>query len=233
MKLLRITLACCLIAGCSDDSGSTPDSGSNPDNGNTPDQLLVDQAPGNEAGQGDLNTADTAVAQDTTVAKDAAPQDKNVTPPPDTGLNSCTTDKDCAAGKTWCVKGQCVPCDNSGLACKIACPQNWSLYTRNGCHPCACAPKNACTKDADCGLSAQTCYAGAFCWDWCPKNDPSCCYGNTCSKSGCTPPPPTGCWVRGCPLGQSCLKSGCSSSSCSCGSSGWNCSKDCGGGTCK
>jgi hypothetical protein len=148
------------------------------------------------------------------------------------GAKTCTTDADCIAGQQWCDGGTCVTCDNSGLACDLACSKSWQLYTRNGCSPCACAPVNQCVNDADCG-AGQKCYAGAFCWDWCPKDDPSCCYGNICSAAGCSPPPPVGCWKRGCPAGQTCLDQGCSPSSCVCGgSSGWGCTNDCGGGTC-
>jgi len=82
-------------------------------------------------------------------------------------------------------------------------------------------------------MLAGHCYAGAFCWDWCPPDDPSCCFGNICTGAGCTGSPPVGCVRRGCPSGQTCEMSGCVSSSCFCGgSSGWGCTDDCGGGTC-
>ncbi|HJL17136.1 MAG TPA: hypothetical protein RMH99_15830 [Sandaracinaceae bacterium LLY-WYZ-13_1] len=148
----------------------------------------------------------------------------------------CATDDDCEAGAEWCEGGRCVECDNDGLACRLACPEGWSLYRRNGCSPCACAPDNECVRDADCagtGGGTPKCYAGAFCWDWCPENDPSCCFGNVCDAAGCEPPPPVGCDTRGCPLGQTCRRDmGCASSSCGCGDGGWFCTDDCGGGVC-
>ena len=107
----------------------------------------------------------------------------NVKSPGECGGGGCKTDAACAEGMQWCDEGKCVPCDNSGLACDMACPMGWDFYERNGCVPCACAPTNACTSDGDCGLG-NACYAGAFCWDWCPPDDATCCYGNICSASG-------------------------------------------------
>ncbi|MDQ3037387.1 MAG: hypothetical protein M3Y87_33640, partial [Myxococcota bacterium] len=146
---------------------------------------------------------------------------------------ACASDDECAAGVEWCEGGRCVECDNSGLACRISCPEGWSIYERNGCHPCACAPVNDCVQDADCG-GASECYAGAHCWDWCPEGDASCCFGNVCSTRGCPAPPPVGCTVRGCAVGESCeTEMGCAPSSCSCGAGGaWACTRDCGGGVC-
>lgn len=153
------------------------------------------------------------------------------------GGGGCSTDADCPSGSEWCEGGRCVPCDNSGLVCLIACPSGWSTYMRNGCSPCECAPRNDCTSDGECvgtGGGAQRCYAGAFCWDWCPPGDPTCCFGNLCGAAGCTPPPPLGCTRRGCPLGQRCdTTMGCTPSGCGCDpTSGWFCTDDCGGGVC-
>ena len=151
---------------------------------------------------------------------------------PDQGGGECATDADCQSGAEWCVEGACQPCDNSGLVCDLACSYGWVFYERNGCHPCECAPANQCTSDADCG-SGRKCYAGAFCWDWCPPDDPSCCFGNICSGAGCSTPAPGGCVVRGCPQGGTCsTTSGCAPSSCSCDSGGWVCTEDCSGGVC-
>ncbi|MCZ7677499.1 MAG: hypothetical protein M5U28_01465 [Sandaracinaceae bacterium] len=151
--------------------------------------------------------------------------------------DACASDADCASGAEWCEGGRCVACDNSGLVCLIACPSGWSTYERNGCRPCECAPMNDCTSDGEClgiGGGAQRCYAGAFCWDWCPPGDPTCCFGNMCAAAGCTPPPPVGCTQRGCPIGQRCdTTAGCTPSECGCDArSGWFCTDDCGGGTC-
>lgn len=147
--------------------------------------------------------------------------------------SACATDADCTPGEAWCEGGACVACDNGGLACDIACIQGWTTYERNGCFPCACAPMNACVDDAGCG-GQQKCYAGKFCWDWCPPGDPSCCYGNTCSQPGCADPNPAGCYTTGCPMGQDCtdVPNECASSGCACDGAIWACTPDCGGGTC-
>lgn len=152
------------------------------------------------------------------------------------GAGGCSTDNDCTAGEQWCVGGSCVECDNSGLACDIACIQGWSTYERNGCFPCECAPINACVTDTNCpgqieGVEME-CYPGKFCWDWCPVGDPSCCFGNTCGPAGCPDPNPTGCFITGCAAGESCVDVECASSSCSCDGQSWACDADCGGGTC-
>lgn len=150
--------------------------------------------------------------------------------------HECATDADCARGSEWCEGGRCVACDNGGLVCLIACRDGWSLYERNGCHPCECAPRNDCTSDGECiGIGGpQRCYAGAFCWDWCAPGDPTCCFGNVCAAAGCSDPAPVGCARRGCPPGESCdTTSGCASSACGCdATSGWSCTPDCGGGVC-
>jgi len=144
---------------------------------------------------------------------------------------ACTSDSMCTAGEEWCEGGVCVPCDNGGLACDIDCISDWSTYQRNGCFPCACAPPNECTADADCGEGGH-CYAGAMCWDWC-EGDVSCCMGNVCSPAGCTEPPPVGCFVRGCPVGLECsMESGCASSGATCTDAGWASTPDCNGGVC-
>lgn len=148
---------------------------------------------------------------------------------------ACRSDADCSAGSSWCEGGRCVPCDNGGLLCDIACADGWTTYERNGCFPCACAPTSECEANGDCG-PGQTCYAGALCWDYCGADDPSCCLGNSCGASGCAGPSPAGCVSRGCPSGERCdtdISAGCASSSCVCGSGGsWVCTRDCGGGTC-
>jgi hypothetical protein len=144
----------------------------------------------------------------------------------------CLTDSDCESGAEWCEGGRCVECDNSGTVCLIRCAPGTSTYMRNGCSPCECAPENECEGDRGCG-GLNTCYQGAFCWDWCPPGDPSCCFGNFCSASGCPEPAPVGCVVRGCPRGESCVVEGsCVTSGCVCMDDGWACQDDCGGGVC-
>jgi hypothetical protein len=93
--------------------------------------------------------------------------------------DSCTKDSDCTAGAQWCEDAECVDCDNSGVLCRIACPEGESLYTRNSCTPCDCAPINECVTDDECE-GWQECEPGRECLDWCPPDDPSCCYGNWC-----------------------------------------------------
>lgn len=148
---------------------------------------------------------------------------------------TCASDSDCPSGREWCESGACVPCDNSGLLCDIACsPGGWATYVRNGCNPCECGPPAGCRSDADC--PGERCYAGDFCW--CPggTRSPDCCLGNMCSAPGCPEPPRTGCVTRGCAPGQECVVGGsgtCTPSSCFCGATGsWGCTRDCGGGAC-
>lgn len=149
------------------------------------------------------------------------------------GGGACTRDSECSSGTEWCVEGACVPCDNSAFACDILCGHGWSLYTRNDCHPCACAPANECASDAECA-PGEKCAAGAFCW--CSAADASCCQGNICVPEACDPPPPVGCVARGCPVGEECnTTAGCASSGCACDTSSgtWGCLPDCGGGICE
>ena len=129
----------------------------------------------------------------------------------DGGIPACTSDEECTFGEQWCVGGDCVPCDNSGTACRILCDNGWRTYSRHGCSPCECAPTNACESDDTCETDGDVCYAGDFCWDWCPEGDPSCCR------------------VCGCPKGQSCLTNVdvCASSGCSCNGTNWLCFADC------
>jgi hypothetical protein len=148
---------------------------------------------------------------------------------------SCSNDADCGYGVEWCVGGACVPCDDTGGACDLDCPSGWQLYERNGCGACACAPVNECIMDGDCPMTAggtPECYAGSFCWDWCPPGEPSCCYGNTCSVSGCSGVNPAGCAATGCPAGEACVAEGCAPSSCACNQGVWVCTADCAGGVC-
>lgn len=146
-------------------------------------------------------------------------------------VGSCARDSDCAVGAEWCENGACVPCDNGGELCDIACPYDWGLYERNGCTPCECAPRNECASDAECG--GGTCYAGAYCFPGClPAGDPACCQGNLCDQAGCPAPPPTGCVRRGCPVGDSCEMIDCAPSGCGCDGASWGCDADCSGGVC-
>lgn len=149
-----------------------------------------------------------------------------------TCVGGCRSDEDCTFGAEWCIAGECAPCDNSGQVCDINCEHGWRGYERHGCTPCACAPGNDCDSDAECA-AGEHCYAGAFCWEGCAEGDPSCCQGNICSAAGCPEPPPVGCVVRGCPMGDVCdTFAGCASSGCSCGGGFWGCDDDCGGGVC-
>lgn len=173
--------------------------------------------------------ADAALAD---LGVDAAADDLGVDAALGDGGRACVRDSDCPSGTEWCVGGACVACDNSALVCDILCQFGWSLYTRNGCQPCACAPPNECASDADCGTGVK-CAPGAFCW--CSAADASCCQGNVCVDDACTGAPPVGCVARGCPIGQDCVATaGCASSGCACETTTgtWNCLPDCGGGIC-
>jgi hypothetical protein len=147
----------------------------------------------------------------------------------------CSNDADCGYGVEWCVQGACVPCNNSGAACDIACGDGWAPYERNGCDACACAPVNECIMDGHCPAPSgalPACYAGAFCWDWCPPGDPTCCYGNTCGEAGCPSSSPAGCFTTGCSSGETCSATGCAPSACACNNGSWACTADCAGGVC-
>jgi hypothetical protein len=156
---------------------------------------------------------------------------------PDLGPGGCTSDRDCPEGEQWCERGRCVPCDNTGLVCRIVCREGWTTYMRNGCSPCECAPPNQCASDVDCA-AGDRCWPGLFCWCADGSRSPDCCRGNVCSGSACTMEPPLGCLKRGCPRGQECdTGAGCVSSGCSCmtsgsGSATYVCTPDCGGGRC-
>lgn len=93
--------------------------------------------------------------------------------------DTCSSDNECTAGAEWCEGGRCVECDNSGILCRIACEPGTTLYRRNGCSPCACVPESECTSDDECA-AWQRCAPGTECLDWCPEDDPTCCYGNRC-----------------------------------------------------
>ena len=201
------------LSACGDDAATVADSG----------QANVD------AGVADAGShVDAGAIRDAGAESDAGIE-------PDAGIPSCSTDSECATGREWCEHGTCVPCDNSGLACYLACQAGWTLYERNGCYPCDCAPEGDCVADADCPEAGQKCWAGLFCWDWCPADDPSCCFGNLCAPTACGAAPPVGCLSRGCPAGQRCdTATGCASSACTCdeASATYACTPDCGGGTC-
>lgn len=227
------------FAGCGDDDG-TADAGR--DTG-TADTGAADTG-GADTGAADTGGADTGGADtggaDTGGADTGGADTGADTGGADTGDSDagsgCETDSDCTVGDEWCVEGACVECDNSGLLCDIFCsPPGWTTYMRNGCSPCECAPPNQCTSDAECE-GDSTCVAGEFCWDWCPEDDPSCCFGNTCVAPGCEGPPPVGCRQRGCAPGGTCedfeVTGICVPSGCGCSDGAWICTSDCNGGSC-
>lgn len=113
-------------------------------------------------------------------------------------LVSCESDDECTAGEEWCGgEGLCVPCDNGGLTCEMACQGGWELYERNGCHPCECAPINDCTSDGDCPAVGDTpgrCYVGRVCLG---GEDLAHCHGNVCAAAGCEESPSLGCAILG------------------------------------
>ena len=76
--------------------------------------------------------------------------------------DACSNDADCGYGVEWCSGGQCLPCDNAGPSCDIACPEGHELYERNGCFPCACAPASECIMDGDCPAPPCRAMANVF-----------------------------------------------------------------------
>jgi eight-cysteine-cluster-containing protein len=71
----------------------------------------------------------------------------------------CTDDSQCRAGAEWCEGGQCVECDNLGLACDLYCP--YGFKTRNGCVPCECEEGPApCSDHSDCPGAYESCIDG-------------------------------------------------------------------------
>lgn len=82
---------------------------------------------------------------------------------------SCGTDADCEPGgwgRAWCEGGRCVPCDNSGIDCLLACEHGF-VPPRNGCQPCECAEapcetvgEGYCTCDAIGCDTASVCEVG-------------------------------------------------------------------------
>lgn len=211
------------------DRDATPDVAG--DEGSDPDVIM------DPAADGDPDTVEDP-AEDPTqdpAAEDTVEEAGDALDVPADGPDApvpCSKDDECELGAQWCVDGYCVPCDNTGMLCDIACIRGWDLYVRHGCTPCECAPPNACAKDDECEGDSMKCYAGAFCWDWCVPPDPSCCMGNICSQDGCSEPPPVGCFTRGCPIGKECVAEGCTPSTCFCSGEYWGCTEDCGGGTC-
>lgn len=179
------------------------------------------------------DTTDEGETEDAAVDEDGHAADTVDTDGPDSDGDatvSCVNDDGCTIGEQWCVGGECVPCENSGTRCAIECDHGWETYSRNGCTPCECAPTNACVSDETCETEGDQCYAGEFCWDWCPPGDPSCCFGNICSAPGCSGSPSgLTCRTRGCAQGQSCATDldSCASTGCSCNGLNWLCRADC------
>jgi hypothetical protein len=83
--------------------------------------------------------------------------------------SECVDHTDCASGREWCVDGECVPCDNSGLYCDLYCEFGF-IDPINGCQPCECNPPyRPCIHDEDCG--AGTC-DHSECLSCCPGSAP-------------------------------------------------------------
>lgn len=130
---------------------------------------------------GILDTLDPGDDSGTVDAVEAGPTLDTVGP--DESVTSCASDADCEHGVAWCEGGACVACDNSGLACFLACPDGTALHERNGCHPCECKAVNECASDGECG-PGFTCIPGEDCLGWCPAGLASCCHGNRCGFVG-------------------------------------------------
>jgi hypothetical protein len=138
---------------------------------------------------------------------------------------ACTTHGDCAPGSR-CSGYRCVDCAELSGQCAITCEHGFELVTleRNGCSSCECAPRSACSSNADCD-GGETCYAGAQCAEGCA--DPSCCFGNRCGPTGCGPLPDV-CLAFGCANGDECLAA-CDRTSCDCDGVSWICQSTTGG----
>ena len=118
-------------------------------------------------------------------------------------------------------------CPTEPVSCPGPCEHGFQpqLLGRNGCAVCECVPPSECTGSADCP-SDQICYAGAQCEDAC--SDPTCCFGNHCSRPGCGSSRPPLCLAFGCSDGESCLAA-CDATSCECDGAVWTCESTTGG----
>ncbi|MBN1770988.1 MAG: hypothetical protein JXB32_07005 [Deltaproteobacteria bacterium] len=116
---------------------------------------------------------------------------------------SCETDEDCEPGgfgRAWCVDGRCVPCDDSGRDCLLACEYGL-VPERNGCQPCECSDEppcelvgeGSCTCDAPCADPGMTCETGL-----------GRCVRDFCSIADCIGPCDP---LRGCLSGPECATS--------------------------
>lgn len=216
---------------CGDDANQLPDSAHDA----VPDESSA-EVPGADAdaeSSAEIDAAVEAAPDAETLADADVAEGGEVVPPPDAG-GPCTRDTECRVGEQWCEDGTCVDCDNSGLACRLACDEGWELYVRNGCHPCECAPVNACTADADCAPVGDVpghCYSGWFCPFGC-EDDASCCHGNWCDAAGCSENQPegerNGCCVWPCGEGAGCTLADCAACDPQCVDGVWQIGSECG-----
>ena len=118
-------------------------------------------------------------------------------------------------------------CPAAPLDCPGPCEHGFQplLLARKGCAVCECIPPSECASSSDCP-SDEVCYAGAQCQDGC--SDPTCCFGNRCSKPGCGVGRPSLCLAFGCSDGGSCLAA-CDATSCECDGADWACENTTGG----
>ena len=164
------------------------------------------------------------------------------------GLHDCNApdpsdgcDNGCPAGYT-CDPSACRPsscsCDpENGWACTADCGEGGTCMPDNGascedpdpsqnCDTTGCPQGLSCEPD-QCKPSTCSCMSGS----WACTFD--CVEGTSCVEaSKCEGPDPSqNCDTTGCPQGFSCEPDNCKPSTCGCGSSGWECTSDCGQGT--
>jgi hypothetical protein len=139
---------------------------------------------------------------------------------------ACTIHGQCAFG-SLCGDYRCQVCPAAPANCPGPCANGFQplLLARNGCAVCECVPPSECSSNGDCP-GDETCYAGAQCADGC--SDPTCCFGNHCSRPGCGSARPSLCLAFGCSDGESCLAA-CEATSCECDGASWACQSTTGG----
>ena len=151
---------------------------------------------------------------------------------------SCDTTKGCAPSECWCdgVTGKwgCTA-DCSGGLCVPEDAKECTAPNPVGCLSIGCPKNMICDPELGCAPSACDCDPATG--SWVCTDD---CNGGTCKNEEalgkpCPEPNPAGCKTTGCKPGEVCdLTVGCTPSSCFCESNTgiWNCTEDCGGGSC-
>lgn len=127
--------------------------------------------------------ADAGGAQDTAEAGPEPEPEPDALPETDADASTgCLVHEDCAFGAQWCEAGACVPCDNSGAVCDMACAPGTGFVTINGCTPCVCEAVDECETAKDCEAGYEC--APGYCGKDCDPGEPGCCVGATCQPEG-------------------------------------------------